>query len=98
MCKEPVENKPHINADTHARASADAEGKAHSGAICASGGENGKNINMMLYCVEETDGTLEATSWHPLLPARCLCPRGLSHLRPTSTSSLPMVSLSFLGL
>lgn len=20
MCKEPVENKPHINADTHARA------------------------------------------------------------------------------
>lgn len=33
VCKEPVENKPHINADTHA----DAEEKAHSEAVCASG-------------------------------------------------------------
>jgi len=36
--KEPVENKPHINADTHkhTHTHVDAEEKAHSEAVCVS--------------------------------------------------------------
>lgn len=37
MRKEPVENKPHINADTHTQMQM-RRGKAHSEVVCASGG------------------------------------------------------------